>query len=86
MQINFDNKRWLNRQSFFAQMIVFTIIFFIASVFANWVTDYLFDGISIFQKTGKEIGKFLMSKFSSALMMGIIITVLLRNYLKRNQK
>lgn len=86
MQINVDKNRWLSRQSFLVQVTMFAIIFFIASVFANWITDYLFSDTSIFQGSGKEIGKFLMSKFSGALMMSVIVTVLVRNNLKRNSK
>lgn len=86
MQIKIDKNRWLSRQSFLVQVIVFATVFFVAGVLANWITGYLFDDTVLFQRSGKGIEKFLMSKFSGALMMSVIITFLVRSNLKRNLK
>lgn len=86
MQFNIDEKRWLGKQSFFVQMIVLAMVFFVAGVIGALVADYLFGEPSFGQGTTKEVMKFFGVKFIKALIGATVLVFLIRNYRKKNSK
>lgn len=83
MEINIEKKRWLYRQSFIIQWMVFAAVLFFASLIANVLVDYLFDGGFAFPKTAKEIEGFLLSKFLKAVIIAGVIIFFIRNNQKK---
>jgi hypothetical protein len=86
MQLNIDKKTWLGRQSPLTQVMVFTAVFFVASVVGVLVADYLFGDPSFGSGSAKEIAKFFSVKFIKALIGSAAVVFLIRNNHKTNSK
>ena len=86
MQLYINKKKWLGRQSFFVQMIVLAMIFFVASVIGVLIADYFFGDPSFGQGTTKEVMKFFVVKFIKAVIGATVLVFLIRGNPKKYLK